>query len=75
VPTSDTIPVALTADQWRLVQMALDTQFYEDEHRKPIGISRERRQERRGQARSRLEGLVEIDRTIANSTGLEPLLS
>ncbi len=72
---SDLTPVALTAEQWRLVQMGLDTQCYEDEHRRVTGLSRQRRQEQRDRARERLESLIEIDLAIARSTGLDSLLS
>ncbi len=75
MPTSDPIPVALTAEQWQVVQTALDTQYYEDEHRSPGGLSPTSRRQRRDETDERLAALVEIDREIASATGLDALLS
>jgi hypothetical protein len=75
MPSADEIPAALTLEEWRIVQMALDTQFYEDEHSKPGGVTPQGRRARGEQAESRLALLAAIDQKIAESTGLPPMLS
>lgn len=73
--TTSGLSVSLGVEQWRVVQRALDSQFYDDEHARPSGLSRRRRQHSRDHQRDRLVMLVEIDRVIADSTGLDALLS
>jgi hypothetical protein len=75
MPSADEIPAALTLDEWRIVQMALDTQFYEDEHSKPGGLTPQGRRTRADQTEARLALLAAIDQKIATSTGLPPMLS
>jgi hypothetical protein len=75
MPSADEIPAALTLEEWRIVQMALDTQFYEDEHAKPGGVIPQGRRARADQTESRLALLAAIDHKIAAATGLSPMLS
>jgi hypothetical protein len=73
--STDSAPVALGLEQWRVVQSALDAQYHDDDHGPVGGVSRQRRQELRAHRRDRLAMLVEIDQMIAHSTGLEAMLS
>ena len=67
------VVVAMSADEWRVVQEALDVYYYETEHEHPVGLTRRRREHQQLDREHRLRLLAEIDEKIGRATGLGPL--
>jgi hypothetical protein len=67
--------VALSSEEWHIVQEALDVYYYETDHERSGGLTRSGRERRRVDRERRLQLLTEIDEKIAQATGIPPMLS
>jgi hypothetical protein len=75
VADTDREMVSLTVSRadWRLIQEALDTEFYETEHWEPGGLTKGRRVRNRERRQARMAHLTRLDEAIGQATGLGPL--
>ena len=69
----DSISITLTKDEWKTIQNALDTYFYEVDHARHVDLTRSARRERAEDRQARLRKLAAIDRKIGEATGSGPV--
>ena len=67
------VSLTFTKSDWRLIQEALDTEYYETEHSEPGGLSKDRRARNRERREARMDRLRRLDETIGQATGLGSL--
>ena len=70
---TDPITITLTREEWRTIQTALDSHYYETEHAGGPGITRATRQQRAEDRQMRLRALEAIDRKIGEATSDGPV--
>ncbi|RAK30599.1 hypothetical protein B0I29_116258 [Actinoplanes lutulentus] len=67
------VSMTLSTADWRLIQEALDNEYYETEHGEPGGLTEHRRDLNRQRRSARLDRLKQLDREIGAATGMGPL--
>jgi hypothetical protein len=64
------VSLTFSKSDWRLVQEALDNEYYETEHWEPGGWTTARRARNRQHRETRLDRLRHLDKAIGDATGL-----
>jgi len=67
------VSLTFSKSDWRLIQEALDTEYYETEHWEPGGLTKDRQARNRQRREARMERLKQLDEAISEATGLGPL--
>jgi hypothetical protein len=67
------VSLTFPKSDWRLIQEALDTEYYETEHGEPGGLTKDRKARNRQRREARMDRLKQLDETIGQATGLGPL--
>jgi hypothetical protein len=67
------VSLTFSKSDWRLIQEALDNEYYETEHWEPGGLTKDRRARNRQRREARMDRLKQLDEAIGEATGLGPL--
>jgi hypothetical protein len=72
-PDSQMVSLAFSRSDWRLIQEALDTEYYETEHWQPGGLTKTRRDQKTRRREVRMDRLKHLDEAIGKAIGRGPL--
>jgi hypothetical protein len=63
-PDGQMVSLTFSRSDWRLIQEALDTDYYETEHWEPGGLTKTRRAQKRQHREVRMSRLKHLDEAI-----------